>query len=140
MKTRKEIKSVSDIKKNPEIRTEFKKEHHQDFVDFSKIADTYKIPVFEIAKHILITWTKKFKGAPDNAAKMVMLSEVVQSIHGVNQIEMFTDPMQWGNIDTKDDDKMKRGAGRLVKSGVFAASVPIPKRTKAAARKGKARK
>lgn len=98
MRPRNKIESISDIVKNPAIRVEFPPEHHQDFIDIGAVADTYNINMTNFARNIWLVWMRKFKTVADINFKNKMISEVIQSMHGIDQIDIFSKYETWENI------------------------------------------
>ncbi len=119
MKTTKRPTAVSEIKTDPNLRISFMKEHHQNFVDFCAVAETYKLHPSVLMKHISLCWLRKFKGAPDDKAKSLMVTEITQSIHGLWQIDGFIKPEEWENIDESARNRDLRTVNNVLdKAGI----------------------
>jgi len=98
MRPRTKIKSVSEIVNNPAIRIEFTPETHQDFLDIGNIADTYNLNLTVFCRHVWIVWKRKFMEVDDKTFKDKMITEVIQSMHGIGQTDIFSKYETFENI------------------------------------------
>lgn len=89
MRKRIEIKSVKDIKKDPDFRVVFQKENWQDYLNFLAIGNQYAINPTTLARHLILIFTRKVTNAENKQLKDVLITEVMQSLHGLIQINMF---------------------------------------------------
>lgn len=89
MRKRVEIKNVKDIKKDPDFRIVFQKENYQEYMNFLSIGNQYAINPTTLARHLILIFTRKVMNAENKQLKDVLLTEVMQSMHGLMQISMF---------------------------------------------------
>lgn len=92
MRKRAEIKKVSDIKKDPDFRLVFQKENYQDYLNFLSIGNQYAINPTTLARHLVLIFTRKVSNAVNKQMKDILLTEVMQSMHGLMQISIFEKP------------------------------------------------
>ncbi len=128
MKTAKRPTAVSEIKTDPNLRIGFAKDHHQNFVDFCAVAETYKLHPSVMMKHISLCWLRRFKGAADDKAKSLMITDITQSIHGLWQVDAFISPEPWENIE----EGPRNRDIRMINTVLDKAGIPGKKGKKAA--------
>lgn len=94
------IKSLADIKNDPDFRITFPPDHHQDFLDLVAISDSIKVPLIPFGRHVLLVFKRKFMALKDANKEEAgrMITEVIQSMHGLHQINLFEKGDQWENI------------------------------------------
>ncbi len=127
MRPRKKIESVSDIVEDPAIRVVFPPDHHQDFIDFSNIADTYKLNLTVFARHVWMAWKRKFLSVADPQFKNKMISEVVQSMHGIEQLDVFKKNEEWENIEVPKQNRGIIKPSRTIKIALDKVKKRYPK-------------
>ncbi len=89
MRTRKVFKAANEIKKNPDIRMVFAKPNWPDFVAGLKMADDLEANVGQVARQIYLNFVRRYAKA-DKPTREAMSLEVIQGLHGVLQLQLFT--------------------------------------------------
>jgi hypothetical protein len=89
MRKRAEVKKVSDIKKDPDLRIVFPKENYQEFINFLSIGNKYAINPTTLARHLVLIFARKVISANEPHIISGIMTEIMQSIHGLHQINIF---------------------------------------------------
>ncbi len=106
MRNRIKIERVSDIKKDPDMRMVFTKEHYPEFLQILGIGEDYKLNPTTLSRNVLLIWNRKFQGAADKETKDKMILEIIQSIHGVHQMDLLAKGEQWENISVSTEKNL----------------------------------
>lgn len=99
MRTRAKINKVSDLVRDPDMRIVFQKEHHTDFMKLISIGEEYSINPTTLSRHLVLIFIRKMNNATDKQAKDRIITEIMQSIHGLSQIDIFQKKDEWENIE-----------------------------------------
>jgi len=103
MRARKKITKVSDLVRDPDMRIVFQKEHHPDFLKLLSIGEEYSINPTTLSRHLILIFIRKMNNATDKQSKDRIITEIMQSIHGLLQVDIFQKPEQWENIEIEKE-------------------------------------
>ncbi len=116
MRNRKKIDKVSDFKKDPDMRIVFTKDHHPEFLQILNIGENYKINPTTLSRNVLMIWNRRFQNAVDKESKDKMILEVIQSIHGVQQLDLLAKGAKWEVMSTETTKDLKSAVPGRVKN------------------------
>lgn len=88
MKHRKPIEKITQIKDDPDIRIVFPPGNYGDYFGIYKLSKKHHLNIAVMARHVQILWWKKFMDG-DDKLKETMLTQVLQSMHGVEQLSIL---------------------------------------------------
>lgn len=113
MRKRAEVKKVSDIKKDPDLRIVFPKENYQEFLNFLSIGNKYAINPTTLARHLVLIFARKVISANEPHIISGIMTEIMQSIHGLHQINLFdkpiSDALKTQNVENKAHKEWLKG-------------------------------
>lgn len=97
MRSRKKIVSVSDMVKDPDMRIVFQKEHHREFLELLSIGEKYSMNPTTLSRHLILIFVRKINAAQEAPEKNKIMTEIMQSVHGMTQINIFDKPVTLEN-------------------------------------------
>ncbi len=95
---RKELKTVADIKADPDFRIVFGPATYKSFLDILAVGKEFHFNPAALSRNIILIWIRRFINCNDKQLKDKMITEVLQSMHGMNQVDLFE---KWENIEAE---------------------------------------